>query len=182
MTVAIALVTQVLLLAAAQDAARGAAPQTTQPSAAPASAPTGQDDAVSGLTRPAQSEIVRELIQRTQDRPIMPVSPVETVAPVRPAGSPSDPNLLMEGSMQIDRPGRLERQDDRSRFVFVPTGAAEAVSLELNRNQLLELMEREAASGTTEFVVTAEVTQYRGANYLTLRKVLKRVSNANLSP
>ena len=39
-----------------------------------------------------------------------------------------------------------------------------------------------AAGGTTDFVITAEVSQYRGSNYLTLRKVLKRVSNANITP
>lgn len=184
MTLAIALLSQALWLAAVpQDAAPAATPPTTRPAGgAPATAPAGQGDPATGLTRPTQSEIVRELIQRTQDRPIMPASPVETVVPVRPSGAPADSGLLLEGSMQIDRPGRLERLDDRARFVFVPTGGAEAVSMELNRNQLLELMEREAAGGTTDFVITAEVSQYRGSNYLTLRKVLKRVSNANITP
>jgi hypothetical protein len=55
-------------------------------------------------------------------------------------------------------------------------------SIELLPNGFLEVMEREADAGLPDFVVTGEVTLYKGHNYLLVTKSIRRVANGNLSP
>jgi hypothetical protein len=54
--------------------------------------------------------------------------------------------------------------------------------MEFNKNRWLEAMEAEAEAGVTEFIISAEVTRYRGRNYLNLLKYRRQISHGNLTP
>jgi len=153
------------------------ATQTSDP--APATQPTSQ----AAPRTPVQADIYRQLL-REQERPtrILPTDPSAQLEPESAAGmSPS--GLRLDGTMLVDRPGRLVRTDDRSLFRFSSSGADEfPATLEFNKNGLLEAMERESELDRGEFYITAVVSTYRGSNYLTLLKYRRQVSNGNLSP
>lgn len=144
---------------------------TTQP--APADAPGNQ--------RPAQAEMIRRLLDRDRRPPA--ISPEGGVASDAPAVDPDGNPLLPDGAMVFERSGRLVREGERSRFVFqLQPSDPKLRSMEILPNQLREAMEREAAAGFTEFIVSAEVTRYDGRNFLLLKKILRRVSHGNLGP
>ncbi len=149
-------------------------PAETQPASRPSEGRTT-------LRKPAQSEILRNLLART-DRPtaIAPQTP-ESPGEVRP-GEGGMPPLLLEGTMLVERPGRLIHEEGRARFAFLDGDNRATRTLDLLENQLLELMEREAQAGFNEFVISAEVTRYRDRNYLLVRKLLRRVEHGNLGP
>ncbi len=130
------------------------------------------------LRRPAQADILKNLLSReARPAPIKPQDP--QTGKVDQPGEP----LLLEGSFVVERPGRLVHEDGRAKFVFLEEGGAPALrTMEILPNQLLEMMEREADSGFAEFVISAEVTRYKGTNYLILRKILRRVGHGNLTP
>ena len=136
--------------------------------------------------KPLQDEILRKLLQ-SQEAPrlIGPTDPgrSETSDPGEEARgvSPSSP-LLLEGTLIVDRPGRVLLSDGKAEFTFLLPDTQRTLTMELERNSLREALEREAQAGASEFVVTAEVTRYRGRNYLVLRKVVQRVNNGNLAP
>lgn len=144
-----------------------------------ASQPGGEEP---GLRKPKQAADLEKLL-RARETP--PLSPTPIDAPKRSGktlGKGGVP-LLPEGTAVVDRPGRLVRSGDRCEFSFhVDDSMSAPISMELLRNEFLELMEREAQSGATEFTISAEVTRYRDANYLLVRKVLRRVSNGNIAP
>jgi hypothetical protein len=128
---------------------------------------------------PTQADILRKLLAREErPTPIMPQDPQKPGVSVDVEGLP----LLLEGTFITERPGRLVHEDGRARFVFHPEGGRMSRSLEILQSQLLELMEREADAGFTEFVVSGEVTRYRDRNYLLLRKILRRAGHGNLGP
>ncbi|RMF84417.1 MAG: hypothetical protein D6744_03145 [Planctomycetota bacterium] len=153
-------------------------PAATQPADRSASQP---------LPRPQQAEIYRELL-REQERPTRTLPQPASAAPIQPALSSSAPQkspdgLLLEGSLIIDRPGRLVRSADRSEFrLIVDESDPEPRTLEILKNGLLEMMEREAESGIEKFYITARVTRYRDSNYLYLLKYRRQISHGNLSP
>lgn len=140
----------------------------------------------SSLRKPSQADILRDLLRQQRPQPI----------PAQSAGSADEREIgdadergrhrrtqLLEGSFLVERPGRLVHEGGQAKFVFIPEGDdGTARTLELLPNQLLETMEREAEAGFTEFIISAEVTAYRGSNYLLLRKVLRRVGHGNISP
>ncbi len=148
----------------------------TQPAARP-----GENAA--GVRRPQQADVLRDLLlQQGRTRPV-PARAAETVTAGGPRLGPDGQPLLLEGTFLIERPGRLVYDGGRPRFEFLlDDGATAPRILELLPSQLLETMEQEARQGFSEFVISAEVTQYQGANYLMLRKVLRRVSNGNIGP
>ena len=127
-------------------------------------------------------EILRNLLDQ-EDRPA-PIQPQSGPAPATEAALGSDGQpLLVEGTSLVERPGRLVHEDDKSKFVFNIGGSDQKTrKMEILENQLLETMEQEAEAGFAEFIISAQVTRYRGQNYLLLRKVLRRVSHGNLSP
>jgi hypothetical protein len=167
-----------LTAAAQQSRDDGAQPPASQPASEPAvrSAPRN----------PTQARILEELLRGTEPRqakPILPVTPGGSSAPgaETPNGNAS---LLLEGTVLIERAGRLVRLGDRVEFHFKGGSPAEnaADAMEFNKNGLLEAMEAEAAAGVEEFIISAEVTRYRGANYLLLRKYRRQIAHGNLSP
>lgn len=157
--------------------------------AAPADPPTTQpmtQPTTPNLRRPVQVEILEQLLrEREAPKPILPTKPdAPSDRTLRPDGTVT-PGLMLDGAVVVSRPGRLIRNADRSEFTFVTDDVAAGLSsktLPLLPNQLLEAMEQQAERGVTEFEITAEVTRYRGQNFLLLRKVLRRVSNGNLAP
>lgn len=153
-------------------------PPTSQPAASQPTSPA----------TPAQAEIYRELL-REQERSsrILPTTPGATSRPRSPQqpqqGATTKNTLLLEGTLLVDRPGRLLRVEGRSVFRLNASDEQETSrTMELNKNGLLEAMEREAESGSAEFYITAVVSRYRGKNYLTLLKYRRQVSHRNLSP
>ncbi len=134
----------------------------------------------STLRKPDEAAILKNLL-RQQDRatPILPAGPAEATSQASRGG----PQLLLEGTFLMERPARLIYEGDQPQLAIqADVGAPKLETMTVLENQLLEMMEREAQAGFTEFVVSAEVTRYRGRNYLLLRKVLRRVGHGNLSP
>jgi hypothetical protein len=132
--------------------------------------------------RPPQAEVYRQLLEEQEG-----AARVYPPEPIRPVGSRGEEErgaeLLPEGTMVVDRAGRLVRSEERSVFRFL--GGQEGGALrpmQLLPNGLLEAMENEAEAGVTQFYITALVTRYRGANYLFLQKYRRQVSHGNLSP
>jgi hypothetical protein len=154
-------------------------PSATQPATRPA-------DGNSTLRKPAQAEILKSLLGRDErPTPIHPQDPApRDGARPTPTGAAVDGRTLMlEGAFLVERPGRLVHEDGRAKLVISPEAEGKGPrTLEILPNQLLEAMEHEAEAGFTEFIVSAEVTRYKDANYMILRKMLRRVGHGNLSP
>lgn len=177
----LATVCAVLLASPSQDA-----PQSENKPADTQSA-TRPSDASPTLRKPAQAEILKNLLGRDErPTPIRPQQPAAYVGarPTPTAGVAADGQpLLLEGTFLVERPGRLVHEDGRAKLVLSPEVEGKGPrTLEILPNQLLEAMEHEASAGFTEFIVSAEVTRYRGSNYLVLRKILRRVGHGNLGP
>jgi hypothetical protein len=146
----------------------------------PSSQPTGR---TTPLRKPADAELLRKLLDR-KDQPV-PIPPQADKLPtlaergIGPDGQP----LLLEGTPLVERPGRLVRDGGRSKFVFFLDGEAQAPrTIPILESQLLETLENEADAGYHEFIVSGEVTRFRGENYLLLRKVLRRTGQDNVAP
>jgi hypothetical protein len=137
----------------------------------------------STFRKPDQARILEELLRRRESpRPIRPAQPGGVQASEADA-STADKPLLLEGTPLVERPGRFMVADERPLFVFHPDDSSRAPqTMEILKNQFLEIMEDEAKVGVSEFVISADVTSYRGQNYLLIHKVLRRVPNRNLSP
>ena len=168
-----------LVSAAPQEPPAPIPPADSQPTSQPAGSG-------SSLRKPQQAEILRKLLlQREPTQPILPTpdatTPAETAS--QPATGTSPGQLLVDGTFIVERSGRLVIENNRALFVFHVDGDnLDLPAMELNPNQLLETMEREAELGFTDFVISAEVTRYRGHNFLNLRKVLRRIEHGNLGP
>lgn len=138
---------------------------------------------------PKQLDLLRELL-RERERPAPIIPSRERTAAQQPRAArralpgleARDPRLLPDGAMIVERPARLIIDDARPRLMITVAGETEPRTMEVNRNEWLEAMERAAGAGVSEFVITAEVSLYRGGNYVMLRKVLERLSNGNLAP
>ncbi len=151
-------------------------PADSQPSTRPA-------DAAGTLRKPAQANILKGLLRQTE-RP-EPIRPVEPSAS-QPGGAARDADgqpLLLEGTVLVERRGRLIHEEGHAKFVLYADAVSQTPrTLEVIPSQLLEAMEREAQAGFSEFIITAEVTRYKDRNYLMLRKILRRVGHGNVSP
>lgn len=136
--------------------------------------------------KPTQSQIYEELLRDTQriQEPIMSTDPDRPDGAARPGEDAGDGGLLLEGTVLVERSGRLVRRGDSSEFKIAPGSLPENAPevMEFNKNGLLEAMEREHDTGVMQFVISAEVTRYRGRNYLTLLKYRRTASHGNLSP
>ncbi|MCG8403989.1 MAG: hypothetical protein MI923_02205 [Phycisphaerales bacterium] len=90
--------------------------------------------------------------------------------------------LLPDGSRIVDRPGRLTREGDYFTFSFESRGqGAPELPIRLLPNRLLEDMEVISSGGAEPvvFVLSGEVTEYRGVNYLLIQKLLVRPNLGN---
>ena len=156
-------------------AALAAAQPDTAPSTRPATRPAASvDDAFDNLLPDADRPIPQPL------RPI----PKPGAAPVYDAtgganavapGAPQSP-LIREGTLLVDRLGRLVRRDGWDEFAFQSDGAAMAdPPMVLLPNGTLMLLENAAAAAGRDvlFRVTGTVTEFRGRNYLLLDKAVQ---------
>lgn len=174
---AAALAASCLSLAFAQD---------SRPAAPPAESTKSADDS---RRTPKQLDLLRELL-RERERPAPIIPSRERIASQQPRAQrravpgleARDPRLLPDGAMIVERPARLIVDDARPRLMITIAGETEPRTMEVNRNEWLEAMERAGSSGIGEFVITGEVSLYRGANFILLRKVLERLDNGNLTP
>ncbi len=168
----------VVLGMAWQDPASPAQAETATPQTKPAKDETTIDPPLSPV------EIMQELMKKRVFRPPIPPSdpgrePMEPppAATTEPAVSPdrADRPLRPDGSVIADRIGRLIRRPKGWYFVFESEGKVlREPPMQILPNRDLEIMEIQSANGTrpVKFRVSGEVTVYRGANYLLLRKVL----------
>jgi len=170
----------------------------TPPAATPASSSGGASNtSVSGDPEPRRepdpTAVLRELTnkQNTAPRPVvLPNRPNQirstVIAPEAvPANAirPVSNRLLPDGYRLVDRTGRLTREGDYYVFAFESRSEGEAEApLRLLPNRLLEDMEDFSEGGTRPvvFVVSGEITEYHGVNYLLLQKLLTRPNLGNL--
>ena len=140
--------------------ALGAAEGGPGPASAPASPRT--------LRRPEQAEIIQDLLrQRDKAGVILPQDPQEgqSSGAVR-AATADDSSLLPEGTILVERPGRLVSDGGRPLFVFLTSATGgRPQSTELLPRQLLEALERELARGSV-IPASGEATRFPGRNYL----------------
>ncbi len=164
------------------------------PASQPASAATGSTTGDPQPRRePSPTEILRELSKVGSKtavpvtRPVQPGRTTRTLAteealPPNAVAAPAA-KLLPDGYRLVDRPGRLARQEDFWVFSFEDRGqGAPELPIRLLPNRMLEDMEDISAGGTRPivFIVSGEVTEYRGLNYLLIEKLLTRPDLGNL--
>lgn len=139
---------------------------------------------------PSYSEILKELQKesRKESRGVVHSGvPGKTAQKVQlPAGNaiaPPSERLLPDGSRLVDRPGRLTRDGDH--FVYSFESRSEGATerpIRLLPNRLLEDMEMYSENGLKPivFIVSGEVTEYHGQNYLMIQKLLVRPDTGNI--
>ncbi|MBK8266829.1 MAG: hypothetical protein IPK83_00345 [Planctomycetes bacterium] len=142
------------------------------------------------VREPSAKEILRELQEASRKDAKAVVRPgIEGVRPKQieqPIGNPIEPvqgKLLPDGSRLVDRPGRLAKEGDGFVFSFESRGqGAPDRPIRLLPNRLLEDMEMysENATKSIVFIISGEITEYRGVNYLLLQKLLVRPDTGNL--
>lgn len=164
--------------------------------AAPSSALTPQPN-VGGDPEPRRepdpTAVLRELTsqQNTAPRPVVIPNRANQIrtnvlapeAIPHNAIKPVSNRLLPDGYRLVDRTGRLTREGDYYIFSFESRSEQEAEApMRLLPNRLLEDMEDFSEGGTRPvvFVVSGEVTEYHGVNYLLLQKLLTRPNLGNL--
>jgi len=169
-----------------------AAPETDD-SARPAKPAGSADDPLAEpKNEPSASEVLDTLRPRDGAmqpivRPNMPgAARPTTLAPEalpRNAVVPINTRLLPDGYRLVDRPGRLQREGDFWVLAFESRSTKEAEApLRLLPNRSLEDMEIASAGGTRPvvFIVSGEITEYHGVNYLMIQKILIRPNMGNL--
>lgn len=143
----------------------------------------GPEQAPRTPRQPSAEDIIREF---QKQRP--------TVVPVLPSGGEDEVSVrgesqaktrprLPDGYMLMDRSGRIAQEGPWWVFAFESdSGTHPEPPMKLLPNQALERMVRESRGGLEPivFVVTGEVTDFRGENYLLPRKVLRKRDLGNL--
>lgn len=168
---------------------------THEPTTQPAADSQKKADSSSEMDpprEPSPAEILKELSKDAN-------APARMVAPSRPgvtqrstveagalppnAIAPVQPRLFPDGYRLVDRPGRLTREGDYYTFAFESRGqGAPELPIRLLPNRLLEDMEVASAGGSKPvvFIVSGELTEYHGANYLLVQKLLTKPNLGNL--
>lgn len=184
--------------ASTQDAPPGQPQPTTRPAQGDgAGADTRSKPPTVGDPEPAREPTATEILRALTRRATAPARPI--VRPSTPgqielgqvSGEAVSPNairppqrrLLPDGYRLVDRPGRLVREGKGWVFSFESRSrGAPELPISLLPNRLLEDMEMFSAGGTKPvvFLVSGELTEYHGANYLLVQKVLTRPDLGNL--
>ncbi len=137
-------------------------------------------------TQPSQSakSMLDDMLRPTADtnaRPLQPVSqqPVVDKTSGNAAISPDAPavNLLPEGSLIVDRVGRLAKASDGTNWEFHFESDGKALKdppLMVLPNRNLMLMEDliKETNKDVKFRITGSITDYRGRNYVLLIKAV----------
>ncbi len=149
---------------------------TQSPAPPTASAPASQPAARPPV--PPQVELLRPLLRR-QARP-MPILPRSSESGSKAPRAEAEARLLAEGTLLVERPGEFVRANGVPTFRFAD--APQMPAMQILPNSWLEAMEELADNGFTRFVISAEVTRYRGKNYLLLVKFRRQASHGNVGP
>lgn len=157
----------------------------------PASQPATEE--VPPIREPSAAEILKELSrdENAPPRPIVRPSRGSQTNVTRTAEEAIPKNhvvqistkLYPDGYRIVDRPGRLTREGDYYTFSFeTRTEAPPELPIRLLPNRLLEDMEIASSGGTKAvvFIISGELTEYHGVNYLLLQKLLTRPNLGNL--
>lgn len=146
-------------------------PPTTQPTSRPAEreAPPPQQRLFEDLIR--DSERQHRILPRVEPGSATPQSLAD------------DANLLPEGLPLRERLGRVVRAGETTTFEFAPDGSGSPPpAMELLPNTLRAMLEDQAAGSEGEFIISAEITRYRGRNYLFLLNFRRNPVHGNLGP
>lgn len=160
-----------------------AVPPAPVPESRPAQAATGSRPSSVG-PEPAAEEIIAELMRTRPRRAV--VMPDQVAAPRDPAApSGAGGGQLLEEAILNERPGRLvaPEADKWWTLAFEDRGLNPGSKpMRLLPNRLLEtaISLSDGGAKSTVFVVSGEITEYHGVNYLLLRKVLVHRSFGNL--
>lgn len=169
-------------------------PTATQPSAhASTEAKKSSAPEIEPPHEPTPTEILKELSKQSDaaPRPVIPPSrpgqtvrkEVDTSAIPPNAIVPPTPRLFPDGYRIVDRPGRLTREGDYYTYTFESRGqGTPELPIRLLPNRLLEDMEivSEGGAKPAVFLVSGELTEYHGVNYLLIQKLLTRPNLGNL--
>ncbi len=167
-----------LMLAALSLPAADTTPGTTpEPSAtsAPATRPT---DVTNEATADA---VIRALLATRTKRPLLPKA--ATTAPSSQPASVAPKSIIRPlpmppGAMLVDRVGRLVREQGGGWLALHFESEKKVLyeaPIRILPNRLLEEMEEaqtKATAAGVKFIVSGEVTEYRGRRYLLIRKML----------
>lgn len=165
-----------------QEASRKADKPASQPTSRPAasqaaSRPTSQPSSRPAPRRPEQVRLFQDLLQKANEPGV-----IQPQGPAEPK-SESAVTILPEGTTIAERAGKLVRTGDHWEFQFYRDDVQPGLQgIEVLKSAFLDQMERLAQNGATEFVVSGEMTSYRGQNYLLIRKVRRQLDHGNLSP
>lgn len=159
------------------NAAKGESATELEPPREPSAA-----DILKALTRPEDAP-PKPLILPSQQGQTVRRKDVDPGSLPPNAVVPMAPRLYPDGFRIVDRPGRLTREGDYYVFAFESRGRGEPeMPIRLLPNRLLEDMEIVTAGGTRPvvFQISGELTEYHGANYLLVQKLLTRPELGNL--
>ena len=163
------------------EAAESAKPAASLPAAVSGKSPAGGE--------PSPEEIVRQLMKTEPQRalvlPSRPADKSQTASsPAAAESAGQEPTGWPEGTFLIDRAGRVvPAGDDWWSLAWEDRGEqARQKPVRLLPNRLLESALALSGSGMrgVVFIVSGEVTEYKGTNYFLLRKVLLRRDLGNL--
>lgn len=166
-----------------------APPPPTQAADQPGAEAADAEPHTPGL--PSAEDVIRQFQQqRPTATPLLPTGPEgETIERGRgdELGDSTDPRMaktrLPEGYMLVDRVGRLSAQGEWWVLTFESdSDSYPEPPMKLLPNRLLERMVRESQGGSEPivFILTGEITDFRGENYLLVRKVLRKREMGNL--
>jgi hypothetical protein len=152
-------------------AASAASAQATRPTTRPAGARSAED-MLNQMLQPSGDATARPLDPAANAGAVDVTSGTGAVAPNAPAVT-----VMRERSFIVDRTGRLVRSDDGQQWEFRFEADGKALRdppVIVLPNLTLMSMENEVGSTSRElrFRITGEVTEYRGRNYVLLRKAI----------
>lgn len=150
---------------------------------APATRPAATQPARPPMTqrRPQQAQIYEQLLQRESLRPVVPGRGGADITETAATRTAPLVGVQLEGQTIHNRRVRLARNGERVELIFRSEDGGPLTLIALE-NQLLEVMERETETGAREFIISGELTTYRGRNYVRILKVLRPLDNGNLTP
>ena len=170
------------------------APPATTATTSTMPKPTASEDETQTSAPISAEDILKEFErERPVAEPVLPrPRPGETVVRESSPQGESDIELpesrarFPDGYILADRAGRLVREGEWWVITFVsdnhPNSRPEP-PMKILPNRMLERMvrESEAATRSVEFIVSGEVTDFLGENYLLLRKLMRKRDMGNLS-
>ena len=193
---ALAVTAEPRLAPPADDGAKATTPpaEDDKPEAAPEEAPAAEADVPTVEPEkppaegtppsvPSAEEVIKAF---EQDRPRnVAIPPVSTaVAAPKPAEESGKraPTRYPDGYLLIDRAGRVRQDGEWWTFVFESDSPSfEEPPMKLLPNRMLERAVFEVRGAPNiVFIVSGEITDYQGENFMLLRKLLRRRDLGNL--